>query len=121
LTRGWQRLSQFSRGVRRKTLVITCLSHFSAWQNYGEGHLGVTEKHFRDNAVIGHGHHAFMRGKSCLTDLISFYDRVTCLVDQERQVDVDCLDFSNVFDTVSHSITLDKMSSIQLDKSIVLR
>ena len=34
--------------------------------------LGVIEKHLRDNAVLGHSQHGFMRGKSCLTNLISF-------------------------------------------------
>ena len=39
--------------------------------------LGVTEKHLKDNAVIGNSQHGFTRGKSYLTDLISFYDEVT--------------------------------------------
>ncbi|KAJ7411463.1 hypothetical protein BTVI_50153 [Pitangus sulphuratus] len=33
------------------------------------------------NAVIGHTQDGFMRGKSCLSNLISFYDKVTCLAD----------------------------------------
>lgn len=41
--------------------------------------LGVTEKYLRDNRVIDHPQHRFIRGKSCLTKLISFYDNVTPL------------------------------------------
>ncbi|KAJ7412797.1 hypothetical protein WISP_94411 [Willisornis vidua] len=33
------------------------------------------ENHLKDNAVIGHSQHGFMRGKSCLSNLISFYDK----------------------------------------------
>ncbi|KAK4807096.1 hypothetical protein QYF61_018437 [Mycteria americana] len=67
--------------------------------------LGVIEKHLKDNAVIGQSQHGFTRGKSCLTNLISFYDKVTRLVDEGKAVDV--------------GILLDKMSSIQLGKSII--
>lgn len=34
--------------------------------------LEVTEKNLKAKAGIGHSHHRFMRGMSCLTNLISF-------------------------------------------------
>ncbi|NXA15334.1 CADH7 protein, partial [Sapayoa aenigma] len=73
----------------------------------------------KGNAVMGHSQHSFMRGKPCLSNLIYFYDRVTHLVDQGKPVDVIFLDFSNAFNTVSHRILLDKISSTQLDKHII--
>jgi len=35
--------------------------------------LGDTEKHPKDNVLIGHRQNKFMRGRSCLTNPISFY------------------------------------------------
>ncbi|KAJ7422591.1 hypothetical protein BTVI_13531 [Pitangus sulphuratus] len=37
--------------------------------------LRVIEKHLKDNAVIGQSQHSFMRGKSCLSNLISLYEK----------------------------------------------
>lgn len=74
--------------------------------------LQVTEKHLKDNAGIGYSQHGFMGGTSCLIKLISFYDRVTHLVDQGKSVNFIFLNFINAFDTASHIILLDKMSSI---------
>ncbi|GAB0195089.1 mitochondrial enolase superfamily member 1 [Grus japonensis] len=56
--------------------------------------------HIQDNQVIRPSQHGFMKGKSCLTNLISFYNKVTCLVDEGKAVDVVYLDFSKAFDTV---------------------
>ncbi|KAJ7422339.1 hypothetical protein BTVI_14631 [Pitangus sulphuratus] len=38
--------------------------------------LGSTEKHLKDDAVVGHIQYSFMRGKSCLSKLISFYNKL---------------------------------------------
>ena len=54
--------------------------------------------------------HVFTKGRSCLTNLISFYDLVTRLVDEGKAVDVVYLDFSKALDTVSHSI-LEKLAA----------
>jgi len=51
---------------------------------------------------------------SCLTNLISFYDQVTHLVDEGKAVDV-YLDFSKAFDIVFHSILLEKLAARGLD------
>ena len=74
--------------------------------------LGVNEKHLRDNAVIGHSQHGFLRERSCLTNLISYYNKATHLDEDRKSADVILLDFSTAVDAVSHSILLEQMSGI---------
>jgi len=52
---------------------------------------------------------------SCLTNLITFYDQVTCLVDEGKAVGIIYLDFSKAFDTVPRSILLEKLAGHGLD------
>lgn len=79
------------------------------------------EKHWEDNVVADHSQHHFMRGNSCLSNLIFIYNKVTPLADQGKPVDVIFLDVNKSFDTVPHRILLEKMSSTQKDKHITIR
>ena len=68
--------------------------------------------HVKDNQGIRPSQHGFMKGRSCLTNLISFYDKVTHLVDEGKAVDV----FSAAFDRIPHSILLEKLAARGLDR-----
>ncbi|KAJ7426024.1 RNA-directed DNA polymerase from mobile element jockey-like protein [Willisornis vidua] len=78
--------------------------------------LSAITQHLQDVQGNRPSQHGFRTGRSCLTNLISFYDQVTHLVDEGKVVGVVYLDFIKAFDTVSHIIFLEKLTARGLDR-----
>ena len=77
--------------------------------------LGAIVDQLKVNQGIRPSQHGLMNGRCCLTNLISFYDKVTRLADEGEAVDVVYLNFSKAFDTVPQNILMEKLSAHWLD------
>ncbi|KAK4815974.1 hypothetical protein QYF61_010842 [Mycteria americana] len=62
--------------------------------------LGTISRYMKEEKVIRSSQHGFTKGKSCLTKLITFYDKMTGLVEEGGAVDVVSADSTKVFETV---------------------
>ena len=68
-------------------------------------------KHLEANLLIHDSQHGFRKGRSCLTNLLTFLEKVTGDIDSGKNVDVVFLDFAKAFDKVPHQRLLQKLVS----------
>jgi len=66
--------------------------------------------------MIGGNQYGFINSKSCLTNLVAFYDGVTVSVDKGRATDIIYLDLCKVFDTALHDILVAKLEQNRFDR-----
>jgi len=69
-----------------------------------------------EKKVIRSSQYGFIKGKSCLTNLMALFHGLTGWVHEGRAVDVVYLDFSKAFDNVSHNILIGKLRKRGLDE-----
>lgn len=72
--------------------------------------------HLKNSAVTRHSQHGLTKRKSCLTNSVSFHDKATYLVDEEKMLEVAFLDFNKSSDTVPHSSLLEKLSTCEISR-----
>ena len=59
--------------------------------------------------------HGFMRGRSCLTNLLTYMEGVTRMLDEGKNVDIIYLDFAKAFDKVPHHRLIGKVASMGVE------
>ena len=59
-------------------------------------------EHLERFQLLKDSQHGFRSGRSCLTNLLEFFDMVTRKLDEEGDVDIIYLDFAKAFDKVPH-------------------
>ena len=71
------------------------------------------------NKLLRTSQHGFRKGRSCLTNLLTFLDQVTDGLDRGESVDVIFLDFAKAFDKVPHERLLRKMEAFGIGGEVL--
>lgn len=78
--------------------------------------LRDAERQLKNKAIIRHSDSSSRESPSCLSNLISFCDKVTRILDEGKAADVIFLDFTKAFDTGLHSILMNKWSNSKINR-----
>ena len=65
--------------------------------------------HMTENNLFSNAQHGFIKGKSCVTQLLEFMEEITQAIDNGDEVDIIYLDFCKAFDKVPHRRLLQKL------------
>lgn len=76
-------------------------------------------EHLLNNNLILSSQHGFLQNKSCVTNLLEFFETVTTYVDQGTPMDIAYLDFSKAFDKVPRLRLLNKLRAHSIDGNIL--
>jgi hypothetical protein len=71
----------------------------------------VITSHLETNNLLKNTQHGFRNKRSCLSNLLDFFGRVTEIYDQEKAVDLIYLDFQKAFDKVPHERLMRKVEA----------
>ena len=66
-------------------------------------------KHLEDNNLISVNQHAFLKGRSCISQLLEHIEHILQQLENQGNIDVVYLDFKKAFDKVDHNVLLKKI------------
>ncbi len=64
------------------------------------------------NSILSDAQHGFVHQRSCLSNLLSFLDGVTKMLEDGGDVDVCFMDFKKAFDLVYHRLLLEQLRAL---------
>ena len=73
--------------------------------------VSYLEKHNLFNTT----QHGFRFGRSCLSQLLAHYDRITKLMEEGHDVDIVYVDFAKAFDKVDINIAMNKIQALGIN------
>ena len=110
----------FKKGSRNKSVNYRPVSLTSAICKLLES---IIRDHIMDflikHKLINSSQHGFLKSKSCLTNLLCFFEEITKWVDEGSPVDIIYLDFQKAFDKVPHQRLILKLKSHGIGISII--
>ena len=102
----------FKKGSRNKSVNYRPVSLTSVICKLLES---IIRDHIMDflikHKLINSSQHGFLKSKSCLTNLLCFFEEITKWVDEGSPVDIIYLDFQKAFDKVPHQRLILKLKS----------
>ena len=72
-----------------------------------------------NHKLINHSQQGFLKARSCLTNVLCFFEEINKWVDDRSPVDVIYLDFQKICDTVSHQRLIIKLKSHGMGNTII--
>ena len=74
--------------------------------------------HMVENQLLTKCQHGFIKGRSCVTQLLAVLDKWAEALDMENNIDAVYLDFANAFDSVPHQRLLMKLKGYGISGKI---
>ena len=75
--------------------------------------------HLSASNIIAPSQHGFMPGRSCLTNLLEYLNKLTDIIDSGESADIVYLDFAKAFDKVPHKRLLAKLSASGINGNVL--
>ena len=75
--------------------------------------------HMTENGLYSECQHGFRKSRSCVTQLIEVYDKLTELIDDGKSIDIVYLDFRKAFDSIPHERLLVKMKGYGINGNVI--